>query len=333
MSYSVKGKPFLFAGVKDVSECRTSLDVINLANLNYKVEKCELQGLIPQSYGYSTPKIHGYYATYRTDKNIPLGIVKEKYTVVQNKEAFNFFDNAIRDREAKWDTAGCFGDGETIFVSAILPETIKVGNNDAVENYLVFTNSHDGTSGVKIMITPIRIICQNVLNSAIRSASNYISFRHTSSVHSNIDIADEILGISRKKIIEFEEICNALNKTKITEDKQNQFIVNFILNDKEINNLKATGFTYKDIINRRWSALEAAEISTRKVNIITDIIDYTNRGIGQKEILGTAWGTLNGITGYYSNVANITGEDRMKSLLYGDRANKIKKATELLLAA
>ena len=125
MSYSVKGKPFLFAGVKDVSECRTSLDVMSLANLNYKVEKCELQGLIPQPYGYSTPKVNGYYATYRTDKNIPLGIVKEKYTVVQNKEAFNFFDNAIGDGEAKWDTAGCFGDGETIFVSAILPATVN----------------------------------------------------------------------------------------------------------------------------------------------------------------------------------------------------------------
>lgn len=337
MSYSVKGKPFLFKGVQDISDCITSLDVMNKAGLNYKVDKCQIQGIVPRrigeiAAGFETPTIKGYYATYRTDKNIPLGIVKEKYTVVQNTEAFNFFDKAIVEDNVKWDTAGCFGNGETIFVSAILPETIKVGD-DAVENYLVFTNSHDGTSGVKIMITPIRIVCQNVLNTAVRNASNYISFRHTKSVHSNIDIADEILGISHKKIIEFEQVCNTLNKIKITDDKQNKFIVNFILNEKEINNLKSSGFIYKDVINRRWSALEAAEISTRKVNMIEDIIKYTNTGIGQKEILGTAWGTLNGITGYYSNVANIDGEDRMKSLLYGDRANKIKQATELLIAA
>lgn len=337
MSYSVKGRPFLFKGVTDVYDCETSIDVMRKANLDFIVDKCEIQGVIKNEHngitlGCKTPTIKGYYATYRRDLDIPLGIVKEKYTPVQNIEAFTFFDNAIGNNKAIWDTAGCFGNGETIFVSAKLPDTFKIGA-DGVDNYLVFTNSHDGSSGVKIMITPIRIICQNVLNSAVRNASNYVSFRHTKSVHQNIDIADEILGLSHTKIVEFKEICEYLGKKTITWEEQNRVISDFVLSTEEKNKLKQGGYTYRDVINRRWNALECAEISTRKANLINDIILYTNNGIGQKEILGTAWGTLNGLTGYYSNVANINGEDRMKSLLYGDRANKIKQFTEYLIAA
>lgn len=348
MSYNVKGKPWSYSGAIDVSQCKTSEEVMTKAGLDWSVSKCELVGKMPINFGDDFDAdldklndiqkrggfIHGKdvynvcenaFATYRTDFNVPLGVVKSKYTPVQNKEAFTFFDSAIGKNSAIWQTAGFFGNGERIFVSAKLPDNILV-KGDPVETYLVFTNSHDGSSGVKILFTPIRVICQNTLNAAIKGASNYVSFRHTSNVYSKIGLAQEILGISKVKTKETEEYYNYLQTIKVTDSQVLDYVCGQVLSDDEAFRLKDTGHTNQELLYRLYPAINDAKISTRKLNIICDTFDYYQNGIGQKEIAGTAWGAFNAISGYYSNVDNAVGIKRMDSLLYGDKGRKIESA-------
>ena len=228
MSYIVKGAPFRYSGAINVENCKTSEEVMHQAHLDWNVAKCELVAKMPihsdksEDNGFifgsnNYVECPNAFATYRTDHNIPLGIVKERYTPVQNIEAFTFFDNAIGKDKAIWQTAGFFGNGERIFVSAKLPKNILV-QGDPVENYLVFTPSNDGSSGVKILFTPIRVICENTLNAAINNSSNYISFRHTKSVYNNLDIASEILGICDSRIVFLQEKFNFMRKKKIKDE-------------------------------------------------------------------------------------------------------------------
>ena len=348
MAYNVKGAPWRYSGAIDVSQCTTSEEVMIKAGLDWTTAKCELVGKMPINLGSDfdadLDKINNIkdeggfiygkdiyrlcdnaFATYRTDHNIPLGVVKSKYTPVQNKEAFTFFDSAIGKNSAIWQTAGFFGNGERIFVSAKLPDNILV-NGDPVENYLVFTNSHDGSSGVKILFTPIRVVCQNTLNAAIRGASNYVTFRHTNNVHSKIGIAQEILGISKIKVQETNEYYNFLNTIKVTDDQVVNYICGQVLTDEESFRLKETGHYNKEVVYRSFGAMQDAKISTRKMNVISDMWDYYQGGIGQKEIAGTAWGAFNAVSGYYSNVDNSNGIKRLDSLLYGDKGRKIESA-------
>lgn len=338
----VKGLPFKYKGSVNVEDCSTSKEALIKSNLNFEVDKCEIVSKISARtedknrndgfvYGgdlyVNTPNA---FSIYRTDYNIPLGIVKGKYTIVQNTDAFSFFDNAIGKNKAIWQTAGCFGNGERIFVSAKLPKNIFV-NGDPVENYLIFTNSHDGSSGVKILFSPIRVICQNTLNAAIKSSSNFVSFRHTKMIHSKIDMSSEILGICDTKIRFVSEQYNKMYKIKMNDTKAEESFAKLILNNNELNNIKNTGHTIKQIVNRDWRAIQDSEISMKKVNIITGINDYYHTGIGQSSIEGTAWGVYNAVTGFYSNVDNSEGIKRMDTLLYGDRANKIKTMNDLIL--
>ena len=344
MSYLVKGVPFRYKGSINVEDCETSRDVMIKANLDWEVSKCEVVAKMPshgENFEDANSFFHGnhqyrecnnIFATYRTDCNVPLGIVKERYTPVQNIDAFTFFDNAIGKDKAIWQTAGFFGNGERIFVSAKLPNNIFV-KGDPVDNYLVFTTSHDGSSGVKILFTPIRIICENTLNAAIRQSSNYVSFRHTRSVHENLDIAHEILGLCKSKIVYLQEQYNAMYNIKMSDEQAQTMFANTILTDEEQFRIKQTGHTIKQIILRDWRAIEDSKISMKKVNTLSEINNYYYHGIGQKEIVGTGWGAYNAITGYYSNIDNSTGIKRMDSLLYGDKANKIERAGNLLLAA
>ena len=54
--------------------------------------------------------------------------------------------------------------------------------------------------------------------------------------------------------------------------------------------------------------------------------EYYNDGIGQKDIYGNGWGAYNAVTGFYSNVANLEGEKRMESLIWGSANNNMLKA-------
>lgn len=349
MPYYAKGAPFRYKGAVNVEDCKTSRQVMEESGLDFIVEKCRLfaemnpsrqaadgkQYLMTNLNENNVIKNYGVvdnaYGIYRTDYNIPLGLVKERYEPVQNVDAFRFFDDAIGLNKAIWQTAGFFGRGERIFVSAKLPDDILV-HGDKVDSYLVFTNSHDGSTGVKILFTPIRVVCQNTLNAAIRTSTNYISFRHTKNVHSNINMASEILGICSKQTIALNEYYNSLYKTKISDKDAIEVFGNIVLTSDEIAKIKNTGHTIGEVANHLYFALNDAEISTQKANVLSGMVDYYNRGIGQQEILGTGWGVYNAVSGYYSNVDNNEGQKRMDTLLYGDRANKIARVPELVLA-
>lgn len=351
MAYKVKGKPWEYNGAINVEDCKTTLDCMNKAGLNFEVGKTELFAKIPINpldmddtldklnhnkkidtdshiFGKNLyASCPNSYCTYRKDFDIPLGFVKSKYTIVQNSEAFKFFDDAIGDNKAIWQTAGFFGNGERIFVSAKLPNNILV-KGDPVENYLLFVNSHDGSGGVKILFTPIRVICQNTLAAALKCRDNYISFRHTQSVHDNINQAYKVLGIAKNMIDETNQFYNMLADIQLTDEDVMEFICKSNLNENEVNNLLSTGHTFKQLVYRDGLAYQDSKISTKKLNVISNTYDYYHSGIGQKEIVGTAWGAYNAITGYYSNVDNAEGIKRMDSIMFGDKSRKIKEPLE-----
>lgn len=354
MAYNVKGLPWAYPGSKNVEDCTCAREVIEKAGLNWEVAKAPLFAKMPINledetiqnqqldYVNSNRKdntivgahvfgsLGDTFSTYRTDYNIPLGVVRNKYTTVQNVEAFEFFDKAIGKDKAIYQTAGYFGSGERIFVSAKLPKNIRV-NGDEVDTYLVFTNSHDGSGGVKILFTPIRVVCQNTLNAAIKHSTNIVSFRHTESVRTKIDSAAEILGITQVMTNELQQTYDYLATIKVTDEEVMNYIAANILSESEQYALKTKGYTPKNVIYRSSTAIQAAEISMRKVNAMGEMFDYYNNGIGQKEIIGTAWGAYNAVSGYYSNVDSAQGEKRMDSILYGDKSKKISKAAEMWL--
>lgn len=344
---TVKGNIFTFKGVTDVSDCLTAQDVMKKAHLDWTVAKGEVYGKMPGEVDFNNPKnftpndfyhgsntykpINNIFHVYRTDKNIPLGIVKERYTPVQNTDAFKFFNDAIGKDDVSWFTAGCSGNGEKIFVSAKLSDTVLVNGKDPIDQYLVFSTSHDGSSGVRIILTPIRLVCFNAMNSAIRNATSFITLRHTNSVHSKITEAQEILGITRKKIDFFAQCMEQMTKIKADDDTALDIFSQIIFSEKELETLAYKEYTVNDLARRNYNAMDDANISTKKVNQFCDMITYYHTGAGQREYLGTGYGVYNAINGYYSNCKNDEGIKRMDKLLYGEHATKIKKAGDLVL--
>ena len=107
-----------------------------------------------------------------------------------------------------------------------------------------------------------------------------------------------------------------------------QYIAELILSEEEntklLNYDSKTG--YDKLFDRQYRAIEQSGVSTRKLNQMIAMFDYYLYGIGQIDIANSAWGAYNAVTGFYSNVANLSGSKRMDSLLYGNAGNVMTKA-------
>ena len=348
--YKIKGLPWSHGLGTKVEDCTTSREAMHKAGLDWVVKKCDLVAQMPFTLGGNnsindidalngTFARNGFiyrnlpeaYATYRTDKNLPLGLVKSKYEVVQNVDAFNFFDEAIGPNTCNWQDAGSLGWGHKIFITAKIAFTTEVnigGHKDPIENYLVFTNSHDGTSSLTIMFTPIRVFCTNCLNAGLDKAESYVRIRHTQSAKDRLNQGAEILKIACEKAKDAQQLYNALYTINMKDEEVLEYLANLNLSDKEREALYQydSKFGYQKLFERNYLTLESTGISMRKANMINDMYLYYQEGVAQQEIKGTAWGAYNAVTGYYSNVANLDGSKRFESLLNGNAQNIMQKS-------
>lgn len=347
--YKTNGLPWAHGIGTNVKGVQTSREVMQKAELDFTVQKCEVVAKMPfsingnntineedgafQRNGNIYREIDNAYATYRTDLNVPLGMVKSKYEVIQNVDAFNFFDEAIGKDKAEWQYAGYYGIGHKVFVTAKIPVTTKVGG-DPINNYLVFSNSHDGSSSIDILFTPIRVFCLNCLNAAFNNNESHIRIRHTKTAKDRLDEGARILHIACEYANNAQDIYNAIYNIKMNDEQVFKYIASVILTEDEMNSLKDYDqrSVYKRLYYVDYSLLENTKISTRKANQYKAMCDYYFEGVAQDNILGTGWGAYNAITGYYSNVANLEGEKRMDSLLYGNASKVMSRALNNVMA-
>ena len=313
----------------------TSRECIREAQLNYEVglspmiadinkQFQDTEGNRQNPYAPDYKKlldIPNKYATYNKQTGVIYGTVGSKYTIVQNRDAFQFFDSIVGEGKAIYETAGALGQGETVFISAKLPDNIRIGNSDdVIDNYLLLTMSHDGTSAIKALFTPVRVVCANTLSIALGSASNKLSIRHTASAEDKMKQASKLLNLTIKQQEVASEVFNSIAKIRLSDDKTLDLINKLFMTDEE----------YSDI-NKGAKAIDV--LSTRKSNIITDVAKYTFEDETQllETTKGTAWGFYNGITGYFAYKKNFkSNEEKMKSNIFGNGQAVINKALSLV---
>ena len=256
-------------------------------------------------------EVPSHYATVRTDSDQLLGVVGNRYTILQNKDAFRFFDSVVGIKEAIYESAGAFANGKRIWLLAKLPGYIKTVGEDITEKYLLLHNSHDGSGSVQVMFTPIRVVCSNTLNVAAGAATNKVSLRHTQNIGLKINKVQEQLGILNQRFSIFEEASRKLAAVDLTTQAFEDYIKN-------------TGLIPK---------VENEEQSTRAANILDEVTDLFECGKGAN-LPGskrTAWGAFNAVAEYVDHYRGLS--DKIKKLPEG--AEKLievqSKRTESLL--
>jgi len=255
------------------------LELANLQDWNVRLEEVA----IPD--GFESDRKYNYVTRtnpFDRSQNDILGVVGERYRILQNEELFDFGD-ALLDGGGRWETAGSIKGGRQVFGSLALErETVldPSGVSDKVNSYLLVNTSHDGSIAIQASVTPVRVVCANTLNLALgsgvgrnRSVKQSYKIRHTQTASGKIQAAREALGLANAYMDEFDKLAQEMIQQTVSNDK------------------------FQDIIRMAYPMPEADKKGamskwSTKVEQLEDI--YT--GQFNDTIAGTAWGALNALT-------------------------------------
>lgn len=198
-----------------VMEAPASAEALALAGLDWQViqKSIETEDGIP---------INGFKANIRDMDEKVLGVVSDRYKVVQNEEAFAFTDELLGEG-VTYETAGSLQEGRKTWLLAKLPQHYII-SGDEIEPYLVFMNSHDGTGGIKAAVTPIRVVCQNTLNLALATAKRSWSANHTGNIEGKMEDARNTLLYANRYMGELGKAIDELSRIKMTDHQVYEYI-------------------------------------------------------------------------------------------------------------
>jgi len=203
-----------------------------------------------------------------------LGVVSDRYRIVQNDEAFAFTD-ALLGEGVRYETAGSLQGGRRVWMLAKLPEKYIIAG-ERIEPFLVFSNSHDGSAAIKVCMTPIRVVCQNTLNLALTEARRSWSAKHTGNVQSRMHEARETLGLAHAYMESLGVEFNRLSNIKVTDAKVMEFINELIplANDATPTQRKNADQLRDDIKIRYFEAPDLKVLGKNAYRFINAVSDF-----------------------------------------------------------
>jgi len=269
-----------------VDEAPTSADALRLAGLDWTVDQKNIQLC-------GGAKIQNYKANVRSSDGQVLGIVSDRYKIVQNSEAFEFTDSIIGG-DVRYETAGSLNGGKKIWLLAKMPETEIAG--DKTEPYMCFSNTHDGSGAIRVCMTPVRVVCSNTLNLALDTAKRAWSVRHTGDLQSKMHEARICLQMANIYMCELAKEADRLANTTVTRAQLDQildelFPVDESSSQREKENVKKLKDEFMvcyfapDILKFRGTAWGA-------VNAMSDMISHNAPRRKTKNYRENNWGRI-----------------------------------------
>ena len=294
-------KPKKQVELKTASEC-----LIN-SGLNYQVEKVRIQ-----TEGGMHISMDDYRAIRRADTKEVFNIARKSYEVVQNTEAFSFFDEIVGTGQAKYDKAFAYRGGAVVVLRAVVPHSFDVLPGDEVATYLQLVNSHDGSKALSIVPLVVRLVCTNGLTALREQATKRVAVKHTQNGKSRFVFdAKTVMAEEREYFRLFSEKCKAMAKKQMSSLAIDSFLEELFMSDSE-----------------------SEDVPTRTKNRMADVKALVDGGIGMdiKGVRGTAWGTYNAVTEYIDHTRPTKGESENREFasLFGSGSRLRERAFALL---
>lgn len=250
----------------NISAATSVEEALKISGLDYTVEK------VPVFLEDGTP-IPGAFCTKKEGTNDTFGVVGSQFEIIQNQEALSFVDNLVSEG-LTFVKAG--ENHKMLYLIGKLPSIEVLG--DEVTPYLIFQNSHNGSTTLKATIAPLRIVCQNQFNLTFRKAVNKISLRHTKSIKGRLHTAQQVLLQNTEYLSEFQKQALGLAQEKVSK--------------KQVDTLLDGIFEIKPEFN---------PTQVRRMGEKRDRFLSAYQADDNQNFLGTKWGLINAYTDFVTH--------------------------------
>lgn len=276
--FYTRQKPWHGLGTQ-VMDAPSSKDALALAGLDWRVTQKE----ILTSDGIPVP---GFKANLRDTDNRVLGVVTDRYRVVQNEDAFAFTDSLLGEG-VTYETAGSLQNGREAWILARLPQRYII-SGDEITPYLVFMNSHDGTGAIKAAMTPVRVVCMNTLNLALETAKRSWSTNHVGDIKGKLEDARDTLLYADRYMSELGKAIDSLNRQKLSDRQVCDYInALFPLVDNATDTQKKNLLRMKEDVRARfYDAPDLKHVGKNAYRFVNAVSDFATHAKPLRERAG-----------------------------------------------
>jgi phage/plasmid-like protein (TIGR03299 family) len=284
-------------------------EALNTFQLNWEVGLRPLFTAVSKEHG--TEEVEDYKAVVRLDTNAPLAVVGNRYVPTQNSnnEVATLMDIVVKEMGAKYTSGGSFDFGNKVYLQIELPDVLRVKNtDDIIKKYLLYSNSHNGSSQISLGDVMTRVVCLNTFVMATNQVASQYRIRHTSNSEVRLKEIKDIILQTLNYYKQVELKVNWLADQKFTDLQM------------ELAMRKVFGVDEK---------LPVEDISTRTRNNMETVRDLFESGTGLDQWRGTAWAAANAFTEFSNHSKTVKGETpetRKQSVLFGSAASFNVKA-------
>ena len=129
---------------------------------------------------------------------------------------------------------------------------------------------------MRAKFTPIRVVCQNTLNAALRDGQSEVRIQHIGNVQGKLEVAGKLLKAAGLYFDDVEQVFQGFVRRELTQRVLNNYVTKVV-----------TGAHQK---------LEDLTKPARKTVDRILSLHETGRGSDIKKVRGTLWGAYNAIT-------------------------------------
>lgn len=283
----------------------TAEECIQIAGLDWEVNK------VPMTVKGTDVQVPDFYAVQRNTDNSILSVVGDRWTAIQNRRAFDFFDTIVGSGKAIYHTAGSLNGGRRVWILAKLPGDIEVGKGDGIEKFLLLANAHDGSMKCSVFFTPVRVVCQNTLTAALNSNGRKagVEILHTSSVERRLNEAEHVIQAAHEHYDVFASLAKNLVNTKYTVSQ------------------------LKDLVQQLFPASTEGKVTNRTDTRRNEVVRLFDGGAGHDKIEGSAWAAWNAVVEHidHNNLRrNKSDDNRVMDIWFGGGLELKQKALGII---
>ena len=290
-----------------------------LEKIGFTTELCPMQAIV-NGKAINAPD---FYATVRTDIPRVLGVVSERYHIVQVADMVDFCDSLMQDGVIRYEAAGVLFGGRKVFVLARMPSVDTFAEGDTGLRYVLFSSSFDGSEAIFAHPTNVRVVCSNTLQLAIKGKKG---IKHTLNCPDKLAAARLMISQFDTAFTEFRDKARILATKQMTTQAAEEYINTLfppvpepVIVDPTAR--KSSKGTRRD---NKVEIVKAAMIDSRTV---------------LPSMAGTWWAGFNAISQYADHAATFkttngatAAENRMESILDGPSAELKDQAFNLACA-
>jgi phage/plasmid-like protein (TIGR03299 family) len=264
--FYTREKPWHGLGIR-VAEAPSSEEALRLAGLDWQVKQAPV-------YTDTGEAIPGYKANIRDRDRRVLGVVTDRYKIIQNQEAFAFTD-ALLGKGVRYETAGSLQGGRRVWLLARLPKEYII-SGEQVSPYLVFSNTHDGSGAVKVALTPVRVVCCNTLNLALDTAKRSWSMIHTGNIRDKLQEAEDTLFMAEAYMMQLGKEFGNLQRQKITDRQVAEYIEMLLPLEKDATAIQNKNITKlrEDMAHRYYDAPDLQGTGKNAYRFLNAVSDF-----------------------------------------------------------